>query len=127
MRELDGMRITGPRDGEFTEHATSRSRELIAARETGDRWRLGEVAADADQSVATHLHPGEPEALIVLEGEVELHGATGITLLRPGDVVFVPPDTEHGLRTPSGGRWLAIWPIEDRVPGERYAAGRQDP
>jgi quercetin dioxygenase-like cupin family protein len=124
MRELDGMRIAGPLDGEYTEHPTSRSRELIGAAETGDRWRLGEVTATADESVATHLHPGEPEALIILEGEVELHGASGITLLRPGDVVFVPPDTEHGLRTPTGGRWLAIWPIGDRVPGDRYGPKR---
>lgn len=123
MREMDGMRISGL-DGAFTEHPTSNSRELIGAAETGDRWRLGEVTADADEAVATHVHPGEPEALIILEGEVELHGATGVTLLRPGDVVFVPPDTEHGLRTPTGGRWLAIWPINDRVSGERYGPKR---
>ncbi len=122
MREMDGIRIAGPLDGKFTAHATSKSRELIGADETGDRWRLGEVTAEPDEAVATHLHPGESEALVVLEGEVELHGASGITLLHPGDVVFVPPDTEHGLRTPNGGRWLAIWPIKDRVPGHRYGS-----
>jgi hypothetical protein len=39
-------------------------------------------------------------------------------------VVFIPPDTEHGLRTPQGGRWLAIWPAraQDRVPGPRYGS-----
>lgn len=121
MREMDGMRIAGPFDGEFIDHPTSKSRELITAGETGNRWRLGEVTAEADEAVATHLHPGEAEALIILEGEVELHGATSVTLLRPGDVVFVPADTEHGLRTPSGGRWLAIWPTNERVSGTRYA------
>ena len=40
----------------------------------------------------------------------------------PGDIVFIPPDTEHGLRTPEGGRWLAIWPTRDRIPGPRYRA-----
>jgi hypothetical protein len=35
--------------------------------------------------------------------------------------VSIPPDKEHGLRTPEGGRWLAIWPIGDRLPGGRYA------
>ncbi len=121
MRQLDGMRIIGRADGEFDESPGSKWRELISASEAGARWRLGEVDAKPDQSVATHIHPGEPEALIVLEGEVELHGARGVAHIRPGDVVFVPPDTEHGLRTPYGGRWLAIWPIGERVPGKRYA------
>jgi quercetin dioxygenase-like cupin family protein len=117
---MDGMRISGPSDGVVVENVTSRSRELVAAADTDHRWRLGEVVADPDEQVATHRHPGEPEALIILEGELELHGAEGITVVGPGDVVFIPPDTEHGLRTPSGGRWLAIWPIRDREPGDRY-------
>ena len=121
MGELDGMRIIGPADGEINEGPRSSSRELITGSETGGRWSLGEVTARPDAGVATHFHPGEPEALIVLDGEVELHGAQGIAHLGPGDVVFIPPDTEHGLRTPSGGRWLAIWPIRERVPGKRYA------
>ena len=37
------------------------------------------------------------------------------------DVVFIAPDTEHGLRTPNGGRWLAVWPVGERGPGKRYA------
>lgn len=121
MRVLDGMRIMGPGDGTRSMGRGSSLRELIPAAETGERWRLGEVTAEPDESVATHLHPGEAEAFIVLEGEVELHGAQGVAILAPGDIVFIPPDTEHGLRTPSGGRWLAIWPIAERVPGTRYA------
>ena len=121
MRQLDGMRVIGPTDGPFEQHSHSRSRELVTSAETGDRWRLGEVTAIPDPGVATHLHPGEPEALMILEGEVELHGSAGVAHLRPGDVVFIPPDTEHGLRTPNGGRWLAIWPNRERVPGKRYA------
>ncbi len=121
MRELDGIQILGPSDGEFDGSPRSEWRQIVSAADTDDRWRLGEVTARPDDAVATHLHPGEPEALIILEGELELHGAHGIAPLRPGDIVFIPPDTEHGLRTPNGGRWLAIWPIGERVPGRRYA------
>ena len=120
MRELDGMRIMGPTDGDVSEGPASKRRQLISAAEAGGRWSLGEVIAEPDDTVQTHLHPGEPEAFVILDGEVELHGAQGVAQLRPGDVVFIPPDTEHGLRTPSGGRWLAIWPIRERVPGKRY-------
>jgi quercetin dioxygenase-like cupin family protein len=125
MRELDGVRIIGPNDGTLTERPASTLREMISSSETGGRWSFGEVTAVPDEGVATHLHPGEPEAIIILEGEVELHGARGVTHIGPGDVIFIPPDTEHGLRTPKGGRWLAIWPIKERVAGPRY--GRATP
>jgi quercetin dioxygenase-like cupin family protein len=120
MRELDGMRIVGEGDGAYRPGRDSISRELITGVDTGGRWRLGEVTAEPDEGVTTHMHPGEPEAIIILEGVVELHGAEGVAQLGPGDVVFIPPDTEHGLRTLTGGRWLAVWPIGDRVPGPRY-------
>lgn len=122
VRELDGIRIIGRDDGEVTQRPTSTLREIVSAVDTGHRWSFGEVSAEPDDDVATHLHPGEPEAIIILEGEeIELHGAAGVARVGPGDVIFIPPDTEHGLRTPRGGRWLAIWPMRDRVPGPRYA------
>lgn len=121
MRELDGIRIYGPTDGQRRPGRASSLREVIPAADTGDRWSFGEVTAEPDESVATHLHPGEPEAIIILEGLIELHGSHGVADLAPGDIVFIPPDTEHGLRTPNGGRWLAIWPTRERIPGKRYA------
>jgi quercetin dioxygenase-like cupin family protein len=121
MGVFDGMRVIGPTDGIFVEGRGSRSRELVSQEQTDGRWRLGEVVAIPDDEVTTHVHPGEPEAILILAGDIELHGATGITRVGSGDVVFIPPDTEHGLRTPEGGRWLAIWPIGDRLPGGRYA------
>ena len=122
MRELDGITISGPGEGTLRHGATSVVREIVSAEDTGGRWRFGEVMAhpDEDDEVGTHLHPGEPEVIIILEGELELHGAKGMAKVGPGDVIFIPPDTEHGLRTPAGGRWLAIWPVGERVPGPRY-------
>ena len=122
MREIDGIRIYGPGDGDRRPGRGSVLREVISTADTGNRWSFGEVTAEPDESVATHLHPGEPEAIVILEGSIELHGAEGIVDIGPGDIVFIPPDTEHGLRTPEGGRWLAIWPTRDRIPGPRYRA-----
>ena len=122
MRELDGSRIIGSDDGDWRQGRGSRRRELVDASDTDRRWRLGEVVADPDDRVSTHVHPGEPEAIAILQGPVELHGANGTAVLETGDVIFIPPDVEHGLRTPAGGRWLAIWPVGERRPGPRYAA-----
>jgi quercetin dioxygenase-like cupin family protein len=122
VRELDGIRILGPDDGLVTERPGSILRELVSANDTGNRWSFGEVTAEPRDDVGTHLHPGEPETIIILAGHMELHGAAGVTVVRAGDVLFIPPDTEHGLRTPTGGRWLAIWPVRARIPGPRYQA-----
>jgi quercetin dioxygenase-like cupin family protein len=121
MRELDGIRILGPEDGDLEERPGSALRRLISPEETGRRWAFGEVTAEPDEDVGTHIHPGEAEAIFVLEGALELHGSTGIIAVGPGDLLFIPPDTEHGLRTPKGGRWLAIWPVGERVSGPRYS------
>lgn len=123
MRELDGIRILGSSDGAIREGVRSTVREVISSDDTGGRWRFGEVIAEADgvdEPVSTHVHPGEHETIIVLEGQLELHGSSGVTEVGPGDVLFIPPDTEHGLRTPTGGRWMAIWPVGERVPGPRH-------
>jgi quercetin dioxygenase-like cupin family protein len=116
VRELDGIRILGAADGAVRKGPGSTVREIVTADDTCGRWRFGEVVAEPDDSpVGTHYHPGEPEVIVILEGPVELHGANGATQVRAGDVLFIPPDTEHGLRTPTGGRWMAIWPVGRRV------------
>ncbi len=115
-----GSGSSAPATGRYAKGAGSTVREIIGADATLGRWRFGEVVAEPDESIGTHLHPGEAEAIIVLEGHLELHGATGVTEVHPGDVLFVPADTEHGLRTPTGGRWLAIWPVGERLAGPRY-------
>ncbi|MGI8517955.1 MAG: hypothetical protein ACR2ME_06400 [Acidimicrobiia bacterium] len=37
MRDLDGIRILGPADGDFDRSPWSRWREVISASDTGDR------------------------------------------------------------------------------------------
>ena len=116
MRELDGIRILDQADGTVREGPDSTVREIVTAEDTSGRWRFGEVVAGPDDApVGTHLHPGEPEVIVILEGQLELHGANGVAHVKAGDVLFIPPDTEHGLRTPTGGRWLAVWPVGQRV------------
>jgi quercetin dioxygenase-like cupin family protein len=116
VRELDGIRILGPSDGAVREGSGSTVREIVSRADTGDRWRFGEVTAEPDDAeVGTHYHPGEPEVIVILQGPVELHGRISMIEVQAGDVVFIPPDTEHGIRTPTGGRWLAVWPVGERV------------
>ena len=84
---------------------------LVEARETGGHWGVVIVRGVRGSSGWTHVHPGEPEAFFILEGDLELCGAETVTRVGPGTFVLVPPDAEHSFRVLSEeARWLAIWP-----------------
>lgn len=84
----------------------------LQSTETGGRWGVAVVSGVPGEGGRTHVHEGEPEGFFVLEGEIELLGATSRIPISAGMFVLVPPDTEHGLRIVGSrpARWLAIWP-----------------
>jgi len=51
------MRIIGPADGEFSEGARSKAARTDLGFRDGRSVEPGEVAAEPDESVATHVHP----------------------------------------------------------------------
>ena len=109
MRTSDGLTVLGPEEGDrFPGDIVVKAR----AAETGGRWGVVVVSGEPGEGGRTHIHRGEPEAFLILDGQVELLGAESTTPLEPGSFVLIPPDTEHGLRIlgESTARWLAIWP-----------------
>ena len=109
MRTDDGLLVVGPADGL---HGPDDIVVKLQSSETGGRWGVAVVSGIPGEGGSTHLHRGEPEGFFVLQGEVELLGATSRTPIGAGTFVLVPPDTEHGLAIVGSGqaRWLAIWP-----------------
>lgn len=57
-------------------------------------------------------HAAEEEVYFVLDGELLMHTPTERHLLRPGDMVHLPPLTPHGYRNPGSdpARFLA-WTV----------------
>ena len=131
MRTDDGLLVVGADEGLVGPDDIV---VKVQAAETGGRWGVAVVSGVPGEGGGTHVHRGEPEGFFLLEGEVELLGATSRTPIRVGAFVLVPPDTEHGLRIVGSGpaRWLAIWPaaldgfVEQLVlvdPGDEAGAG----
>ena len=109
MRTDDGLLVVGPDDG------LSGPNDIVVklqSTETGGRWGVAVVSGIPGEGGSTHVHRGEPEGFFLLQGEVELLGATSRTPIAAGTFVLVPPDTEHGLAIVGSeeARWLAIWP-----------------
>ncbi len=124
----DNLMVLNPKD----QVARGNITPLMAAADSVGGWGAVLVTGRRGTSGRTHIHRGESEAFFIVEGEVDLCGATSVTPLLPGAFVLVPPDTEHGLRiTSASAKWLAIWPsaldglIEELE--EAQAQGRGDP
>lgn len=109
MRTDDGLLVVGTDEGLVGPDDIVVKLQAV---ETGGRWGVAVVSGVPGEGGRTHVHRGEPEGFFLLEGEVELLGATSRTPIRAGVFVLVPPDTEHGIRIVGSGpaRWLAIWP-----------------
>lgn len=111
-RTDDGLLVLGPGEGDAF---PSLDAVRKASAEDGDgRWGAAVIRGLPGEGGRTHRHVGSAEGFFMLEGEVELLGATSTTPLRPGAFVLVPPDTEHGIRIvgTEPAAWLAIWPAE---------------
>jgi hypothetical protein len=60
------------------------------------------------------IHPGEAEPLVILEGEIELHGDRGVGQICPADIVCGTPwdvfigRTPYATEKPVDARPLAI-------------------
>ena len=109
LRTDDGLLVVGAEEG------LAGPDDIVVklpASETGGRWGVVVVSGVPGEGGQTHVHRGESEGFFVLQGEIELLGASSRTPIGPGTFVLVPPDTEHGLRIVGTGeaRWLAIWP-----------------
>ena len=110
------MRIMGPTDGEVSDGPRSKRRQLISAADVGGRWSLGEVTAEPDETVLTHIQPGEPEAFVILDGDVELHGAKG------GDSAAARRCGVHSARYRARPPHPDRWPLAGDLAGPRARA-----
>lgn len=127
MWTADNLMVVHPDDEEYDGIAT-----LVESSETLGGWGAVIVRGTQASRGTTHIHRGESEAFLILEGDVELCGAESVTPLVPRSFVLVPPDTEHALGVLSTeARWLAIWPsaldgLDDKRRQAR-AEGRDHP
>jgi quercetin dioxygenase-like cupin family protein len=109
MRTEDGLVVVGASEGLIGPDDIV---VKLQASQTGGRWGVAVGSGVPGEGGRTHVHVGEPEGFFLLQGEIELIGASSRTPIGSGTFVLVPPDTEHGLRIvgTGGARWLAIWP-----------------
>jgi quercetin dioxygenase-like cupin family protein len=77
---------------------------VVHSERTSQSW----VEIDADATFPEHQHPHE-QVVNVLQGTLELTVAGQTHVLRPGDVVIIPPDTPHSGRAVEPCRVLDVF------------------
>ena len=80
-----------------------RSNRTVAIKADMPQLSIHEIEFDTTFSVSPHTHD-HVDAMLVLDGEIELLGDEEGTRVSSGTIVAVPPGTRHGFRTPGPGR-----------------------
>lgn len=107
---MSGWRIcrSSSIEAQPTRRERIRERRLLTQEESSYQ---NVVLIETEQDAEVELHEvGNSESLFVLDGQYEVISSDAAEPLHPGDLVYFPPQTSHGLRCVKGpGRFLAIF------------------
>src|SRR5207244_8079296 len=75
---------------------------------------IGELTIAPNTRVPRHIHPNTEEAMIILEGTLEVVLGNQRLTVGPGHVVLAPAGTVHGFlnRTHAPARLLFVFPAQ---------------
>ena len=88
---------------------------LVGAEKGSETLRIGELTIAPSTRLAKHIHTNTEEAMMVVEGSLDVTVSGQRATIGPGDVVLAPAGAEHGFvnRFDAPARLLFIFPIHD--------------
>ena len=88
---------------------------LIDAEHGSESLRVGESTLAPGTRIPTHIHPNTEEAVVVLEGAVEVVLGNQRMTLGPGDSMLAPAGTKHGTqnRSERPAKLISIYPTHN--------------
>ncbi len=93
--------------------------EIADAEQGTHSLRIGEVTIAPNTRLPRHIHTNTEEAMVLLEGTLDVVLGSERMTISPGHTVLAPPGTTHGFvnRYDAPARLLFIFPIHnpDRV------------
>lgn len=95
IAQIPAAIIRRPGEGEHFQ----RSNRTVTIKAELPQLSIHEIEFDTTFEVTPHTHD-HVDAMLVLDGEVELLAGTQAERVGPGTVVAVPPGTPHGFRNP---------------------------
>src|SRR2546428_13732999 len=91
--------------------------DLVDAAQGSQSLRIGELTIAPNTRVPRHIHPNTEEAMIILEGTLDVVLGNQRVTVGPGHVVLAPAGTVHGFLTPTQlrRRWVLVFPTQREV------------
>ncbi len=80
-----------------------RENRVVTIRVELPQLSIHEIEFDSTFEVSPHTHE-HVDAMLVLDGSVDLLGASAPLRVNAGTIVAVPPGVRHGFRNPGPGR-----------------------
>jgi quercetin dioxygenase-like cupin family protein len=89
--------------------------DLVDAAQGSHSLRIGELTIAPNARVPRHIHPNTEEAMIILEGTLDVVLGDQRMTVGPGHIVLAPAGTMHGFlnRSPEPARLLFIFPTHE--------------
>lgn len=86
--------------------------DLVDATQGSHSLKIGELTMAPNARVPRHIHPNTEEAMIILEGTLEVVLGDQRITAGPGDTVLAPAGTVHGFlnRSQEPARLLFVFP-----------------
>ncbi|MDR3567577.1 MAG: cupin domain-containing protein [Syntrophobacteraceae bacterium] len=104
MKHVNYLEVEGCRVEEAGAHGVV-LRTVIGDSDNAPNFHMRVISFEAGGATPRHSHPWEHEVFILKgAGSVDVAGKT--EMLNPGDVVFVPPDSEHCFKSSQGMEML---------------------
>jgi mannose-6-phosphate isomerase-like protein (cupin superfamily) len=72
--------------------------EFLARTADTPRFNLSIIEIEAGRVLESHVHDGEDDAFLIMEGEMTFVFGDEEAAAPPGTFVLVPPGVEHGFR-----------------------------
>ena len=103
-------KIVAPGDGELHKFEDWAAVIKIAAEESDGTVTVLETRHDPGNGASAHIHSGESEIFVVMEGRVTFQVGDASHEVEAGGIVFGPMGTIHGFEVgPTGGRLLHVF------------------
>jgi quercetin dioxygenase-like cupin family protein len=89
--------------------------DLVDAAQGSHSLRIGELTIAPNARVPRHIHPNTEEAMIILEGTLDVVLGDQRMTVGPGHIVLAPAGIMHGFlnRSPEPARLLFIFPTHE--------------
>jgi quercetin dioxygenase-like cupin family protein len=92
----------------------------------GRRIKGGSVRLSSGQSIGRHSNGMSEEFILVLEGEGFLEAGSASSVIRKGEVAFIPSQTSHDMSNKSAMDLVYVYFVGDKGDGGKAGQGETE-